>query len=973
MKVRQQIDLDEAQRSVVERDGGPLLVLGGPGSGKTHTLEQRYLRLAGTGDLAPHRILMLCVNRRYSQDAKDRLVWALPQRATIEVPVYTWHALAYHLVSRYYPHLKYREAPVLLTGPEQWGVVRHLMTQDRTSDWPHWRERLGERAFVDEVADFCLRVQQRRMPAEELQAIAETRVDWAEVVAFYGRYQRYLKDESRLDYAGLINAAADLLTEDEGVRETLHARFPHILVDDAQEMSPSQLGLLESFDTSRLVAAADPDSGIEAFRGAEPDWVAGFEGRFGGSRTHLPRTYRLGEEFLAGALHLIEDNDPQAAHRPLEAASHDTSADARAYSSISEEADAIAAELRRLHLEEQTPFEEMAVLVSQPHQLLGPLEDALRRREVPFESASGDRPVSTEPAVAAFLDLLRIASRTEGWEEKVPQVLTSPLIGMGFADRRRLERQAWQQGRSFFDVVEESEETDEFRRLRDLASRHLDRVDECFWEVYQQSRYYQGLVEAARKDPSSDASGVLDSLVAFTHALGRFVERRHGRGSVAEYLTEAARADFGGDPWLARPEEGGRVTLTTYHASRGREWDVVVVAGCLDAWIPKGRRAQGLFDPFALETPDLTGREVEALAEDRRTFYVAATRARARVRFTVAPGAGGKGQPSRFLTDLFGSPPPEAEPEPIAPLTFAEMRASLRRTLDDAQTSGAEKLAAAVALSETPGVDPSRWYGRWDWTEGAVPLIEDEFATSYSRLGTYENCGLQYLLQSVLGLDETSTHSMKFGTWMHALFEALGRQEITNRRDLDAAYDGLFDPAVFPSASVARNYRRYGEKILETFLKHEMGRFPVEVEFGFKDFRVGRARFRGRIDRIDRIGNNLTLTDYKTSRSAATAQEAADSLQLAIYTAVAKEHPKLKELGEPATARLVYPGATFASGDPIVRCQSPDEAKEVIEVRLPQIIDSVLEEDFRPSPEAECRWCQMKPLCPLWHGDEVTR
>src|SRR5918999_5769214 len=124
---------------------------------------------------------------------------------------------------------------------------------------------------------------------------------------------------------------------------------------------------------------------------------------------------------------------------------------------------------------------------------------------------------------------------------------------------------------------------------------------------------------------------------------------------MGEYLAGAARADFGADPWLppaSRSIPG--VALSTFHGAKGREWELVIVAGCLDNWIPKGKRAQGLFDPLALEVPDVATRALEAVAEDRRTFYLAATRARSRVLFTVAPHNGSRPKPSRFLIELAG-------------------------------------------------------------------------------------------------------------------------------------------------------------------------------------------------------------------------------------------------------------------------------------------------------------------------------
>ena len=198
--------LSSDQVEVVTHDGGPLLVLGGPGTGKTRALEERYLRLASSPGLAPHRILFLCTNRRYSMEAKDRLFGALEQTAVVDVPVYTWHALAYHLVSRNYPALGYREAPVLLTGPEQWGKVRELLQAESPVDWAVWGDRLRDRAFVDEVADFCLRVTQRLMGSDDLAALARHRPEWLPVTRFYETYQAELRKDSRLDYAGLIAA-----------------------------------------------------------------------------------------------------------------------------------------------------------------------------------------------------------------------------------------------------------------------------------------------------------------------------------------------------------------------------------------------------------------------------------------------------------------------------------------------------------------------------------------------------------------------------------------------------------------------------------------------------------------------------------------------------------------------------------------------------------------------------------------------
>jgi superfamily I DNA/RNA helicase/RecB family exonuclease len=966
--------LDEvSQRAVVDHREGPLLVLGGPGTGKTTSLEKRYLRLAQEDGLAPHRILFLCTNRAYSMDAKDRLIRELPHVATIEVPVYTWHALAYHLVTRNYPKLGYREPPVLLTAPEQWGVVRELLAAEKPVDWPTWGDRLRERAFVDEVADFCLRVEQRMMSDGDLSGLISFREGWEEVVRFYSRYREYLSKESRLDYAGLIAASVRLLEKDDQVRGSLQQRFAHVLVDDGQEISFGERELLMRLAGPQLVVAADPDSGIETFRGAEPDWIYGFEKWFGPhEQITLQTTHRLGEPARTAALKLIENNDPVPLHRSTEAADHETTMEARLYSSASEEVESIARELRYLHLAEGVPWGDMAVLISQPSFLLSNLTRSLERWEVPFSPMSRDRPLASEPSVACFLDLVRVALGAEGWESVLPNLLTCPLIGLDYPTRRRLERDAWQQRRSLIDLIEEVEETAEFRRLRDIVRANASRADQCFWEVYSASTHYKNLTAEAVTDSNHRSNEELDALVAFSHALGRFVERRHGRGSISDYLAEATRADFGGDPWLP-PNQSAKtdaVSLLTFHSSRGRGWHTVFVAGCLDAWIPKGRRAQGLFDPFSLEIPDAVDREIEAVADDRRTFYVAATRARARTVFTVSPGPSGRGRPTRFLAEL-GIPVTIAEAMDLPPLTFGELRSRLRKQLGTDTATRSEKIAAVTALAEVPGIEPSRWYGRWEWTEGSVPLtIEGKLRTSYSRLDHFQNCGLQYVLQSVLGLDPTSSEAMKFGTWMHSLFQAVHDGVINDPKTLLREYRTMFDEKVFPNAAIANQYRRDGERMLEVFWKHEFNQKNVTSEHKF-EFPYGDSILRGRIDRIDQVGNTLKLTDYKTARWTPSYKSAKESLQLAIYILAARTDEGLKSIGTPKLARLVYPGRLDRSGKPTALCQTDEDADKVLET-LPQLIQDVIDEKFNPSPEADCFFCRMKPLCPIWPaGREV--
>lgn len=1006
------IDLDAAQQAVVGHGPGALLALGGPGTGKTRVLEERFVRLA-TDETTPDRILLLVPNRTQKMALQARLTRRLLDEgrdALIEVPVYTWHGLAYHLVSRHYDKLDYSEPPVLLTSPEQWGAIRDALAAENEANWPNHKHLLNNRGFVDEVVDFFIRVGQRAMDPPELEPLARVRPAWAELIAFYKRHHTQLRQRSRVDYPTLLRDAVELLANYDEVRASLQQRFQHVLVDDGQELALVQqrlLHFLTGFTTDgsqerSLVLVGDPDSAIETFRGAEPDWIDDFAKEFGEHDTvTLATSYRLGPELGDATLRLIARNDTRD-HRPAEFAGAAT-LEVRRYASLAVEVEAVAREIRMAHLNDKVPYEDMAILLTSPRAMLPPLERALDTLEVPFSISAPDRPLAREPIVRAFTDLARLAFADEPDAEDIAQLLRSPLIDLDDSSVRELERVARISGRLLAEVIEDPPEIDgdpeapgriaELVELRDLLRAKKDApADEAFWVVWDRSQLCRDLQERARRGLDDPAHRDLDALVAFSHALGRFVERRRGTGTFTQYLDAIDRADFGSDPWLPPERSGGGVNVVSFHGAKGKEWSVVAVAGVVEGSIPKGRRATGLFDPYFLDETDPVRRSRRNEMEDRRVFYVSVTRAKSRCIVTTSPGPSRRGEPSRFIEELAGEMPEMEGGVDLPPLTFAEAAARHRKMLADTSAAPAERLAALAAIAEICRLDPScisaqpsEWWWRWDWTEGAIPLRVqqqqteqdddvplDKLRTSYSRISTYDNCGLQYLFSVALGFDPESSHNMAFGSWIHKIFEEIeaGKFAVGDWDALWTRYRELFDMNVFPNKAMGRQFWRDGQIMIERYIKYLKPGQAVQAEKKFEVFLDGH-KITGRIDRVDQRVNKIIISDYKTSRHPVQFNEARESLQLAIYHLAARSDEELSALGEPGLMQLIYPGAPLSRGQVADRSQTPEQAEKALK-RLPALMEGVLAEDFRPDPEADCQWCKFKPLCPLWsEGKEL--
>ena len=1017
------VDLDDRQQAVVGHGSGPLVAYGGPGTGKTPVLEERFVRLAEESECSPDRILFLVPNRAQKMALQHRLTTRLltgSRKALVEVPVYTWHGFAHHLVTRHYDRLAYPEPPVLLTSPEQWGFVRDALgAEGAEANWPHHRHLLRNRGFVDEVVDFCIRAEQRLLDDTQLDALAAARPAWSALVRFLKGHRRKMRDRSRVDYPTLLADAAELVAQHDDIRSALHRRFLHVLVDDGQELALVQQRLLhfvaglESPDSAgrSLVVAGDADSAIETFRGAEPGWIDDFEKEFGPHETvTLMTSYRLGEEAGGAALALIGRNGP-GEHR-FDRFAGDTSLEVRRYANLATELESIARELRLTHLREHIPYEDMAILLTSARSMLPPLERALDGLEVPFSVAAPDRPLAREPVVRAFDDLASVAFGDETSAEDVVELLRSPLVGLDDSAIRDLERLARLRGLPLTDVLEgvagdDEVDPDARERVKELlelraalAAKRDAPADEAFWVVWERSRLCRELQAEARRDFGGPANRDLDALCAFSQALSRFVERRHGDESTYVHYREAIdRADFGSDPWLPPERSGGGVQVLSFHGAKGRQWQVVAVAGVLEGAVPKGRRATGLFDPYYLDEPDPVARSKKNEMEDRRVFYVAVTRASRRCVVTTSPGPTRRGEPSRFIEELTGSIPEPEPPAAMPPLTFSEAAARHRKVLADTSAPPAERVAALAAIARICALDPGctsaqprEWWWRWDWTEGALSIREqqggdgaadlplDKLRTSYSRISTYDNCGLQYLCAVALGLDPDSSHNMQFGSVIHKVFEEL--ENGTLPVEPKAAYERYHElfkgiASQFPNKAQARQFYREGQLMIERYGRYLKPGTAAVAEASFKvDFEG--HRIAGRIDRVDKIGRNIVISDYKTSKSVAGWEEARTSLQLAIYYlaattpgAIEPPGPDLTELGEPAAMQLIYPNVPPSRGDVQKRSQKPEEAQEVLK-RLPALIEGVLAEDFRPNPEADCKWCKFKPLCPLWsEGKEL--
>ena len=1061
--------LDDAQRRVVEHDGGPLLVLAGPGTGKTTTLVEAIARRIDSG-ARPDEVLALTFSRKAAEQLRAR-VTARVGCTTAASLGSTFHSFAYGLVRQHSSPELY-DAPLrLLSAPEQDVVLQQILTTAPESVvWPESvRGALGTRGFASEVAQVLARAQEKGMGFEALARLGEAEglPELVAAAAFMEQYDIVTADQNYLDYPGLIATAVRMLQDPElPVRDLLRQQYHHVFVDEYQDTDPAQVALLQAIagDGRDLVVVGDPHQSIYAFRGAEVRGILEFPDRFrqvdGGpaDTVVLGTTRRFGPRILRAAS-AVAARLPLQGALPAEALAaflHPETAhpspgrvDLVTFDTERAEAEQLADLLRRAHLEDGVAWSDMAVLVRSGRTTIPPLRRALAAAGVPVDVASDDTPLVREPAVAPLLDALAAVVAYDVDDPQEPSyvdaqraqgLFASPLAGLDATDVRAVARRlrgreliaARDEGRSprgsaellrsalfdptaFDDLRDPLPGEQRAAALADLLARTRARfdegasVEELLWSLWDATSWPERLRAAIGRGGLAArlAHRDLDAVVALFDAAARAEEAR-GHTGPASFLDTLRAQQIPGDTLAERGIRDEAVRLLTAHRAKGLEWPLVVVAHVQeDSWPDLRRRAtllradligtQGLVPPTSTR---------ELLADERRLFYVACTRARERLIVTAVASSDDEGeQRSRFLEELFpdveGHRIDHVAGRPKRPLSLVGLVAELRRTVADPDQPEALREAAAVRLARlaaghragelrVPAADPATWWGIRDWTRSDEALLDEAVAVpiSASALTGLVTCPAQWFLHHEAGGERLTTQAQGFGNVVHALADRIGRGEEEVTPDLVerlmAHVDEVWGRVPFRTPWSGERERAEIEAALHRFLVHTGRAGARRLVTTEQQFRTDvslpdgqRVVLHGYADRleIDHEGR-VVVIDLKTGKTAVTGEDLALHPQLGLYQ-LAAEHgafdglltdlPEAKRPTEAGGAELWQLRQELRTGMKVQLQppQQPDaDGVRQVERQLMDAVTRLRDEEFPARPGSQCDHCDFIRFCP---------
>ena len=623
--------LTAAQLAAVEHVDGPLLILAGPGSGKTRVVTQRIAHLLAEG-ISARQILALTFTNKAAAEMRSRVEKLAPRQ-----PVWmgTFHGFCARLLrlnaalvglSENYSIYDMDDShKLLMAAIEDEGVDLSHVSPDSIGHAISWAKN-----------NLITPDRYTGSKGRQLGGIVER---------VYPAYQRRLLRANAVDFDDLLMHVASLLRENPEVRAKLDERYRYILVDEYQDTNLAQYAIVRalSIDHPNLAVTGDPDQSIYGWRGANLSNILEFEKDFPSVKVvRLEQNYRSTKAILRVADQLISHNVRRKKKALFTDNPEGAAARLNCYPTQRDEADDIAAQIARaVHSGKRRP-RDFAVFY-RINALSRQIEHALREHVIPYQIVNGVEFFQRKEIkdVLAYLHLINNPRS----DVALLRIINTPTRGIGKSTVVKLQDHARKQSLPLLDAAREAGLVEGlakksavsvakfvamFDRLSEVATSHVEAI---VGRVLTETGYRE-VLENSESEEDQERLANLEELLT---AAREFDMRNPGQGHLEQFLEETSLvADT--DAWES---ESDKVTLMTMHAAKGLEFPAVFIIACEQGLLPHERSRN----------------DEEKVEEERRLLFVGITRAEEELQLSYADYRMFRGQaaptiPSPFLMEL---------------------------------------------------------------------------------------------------------------------------------------------------------------------------------------------------------------------------------------------------------------------------------------------------------------------------------
>lgn len=592
--------LNPQQREAVSHGKGPLLVLAGAGSGKTRVITYRIAYLIGELGVRPSNILAVTFTNKAAAEMLHRVDELVPPTGGARPWIGTFHSTSLRILRRYADRLGYTKSFAIYDTSDQMTLVRRCMRELNVNP-----EAFPARSVLSRISN----------AKNELIGPVEyekTNLDFfgARVSEIYRLYQKKLREFDAMDFDDLIGNYVQLLEQHEDVRNELHDRFQHLLIDEYQDTNRAQYALVKLLagKDGNIVAVGDEDQSIYRFRGADIKNILNFEGDFPGAKIiKLEQNYRSTGNILDAATGVVSNNVARKGKKLFTEGGSGEPVRIVTCSNDREEAQFVLEKISGLR--GRYKLTDFAVLFRTNAQSR-PFEDELRRANIPYSVVGGVK-FYERAEVKDILSFVRVTVRPHD-TPAIERVINVPTRGIGDTTVATLTETAAAQDVSLWTVIEgdlaglparAAKAVREFREIvHDLQRASSNPIPEFVDYVLVRTGYRRMLQESKDLQDESREEN-LDQLLDSA----RDFYEENPQSTIADWLDSLTLMSD-----LDRYESGKGVTLMTLHAAKGLEFRIVFLVGMEEGILPHSQSTD----------------QTEDIEEERRLCYVGMTRAR---------------------------------------------------------------------------------------------------------------------------------------------------------------------------------------------------------------------------------------------------------------------------------------------------------------------------------------------------------
>jgi len=875
--------LNTSQKQAVDTIDGPVMVIAGPGTGKTTILTLRIANILLKTDTAPENILALTFTESGVYAMRKKLV-ALIGNAGYRVRIYTFHSFCNDIIQQYPEYFPRIIGGVSIEETEQISIIESIITKNTYTDLKPFgdplyyvshvlhtiRDLKREGISPDALREFIER-QSRDIESNEeyynkktgaLKSVYQT-LDkkirrTAEMCDVYAAYQAALLDKKKYDFEDMILEAVSALEQDNGLLQILQEEYQYLLADEHQDTNNAQnkiLELLASFhDSPNLFIVGDEKQAIYRFQGASLENFLYFKGRFADAALiTLETNYRSTQAILDSSHELISNNvvDDPMLRIPLVAGNRGAGVPIRTYPFSEEryEQQFIVQDIQK-RVSEGTDPAEIAVLYRNNGDVKKILP-YLEQTDIPF-TVHADRSLLEERDAMRLILLLRAAAQPLD-DAVFARVLHMDFLNVHPVDVHKIVRYAATNKKPIIDVLLDEQVVQNELDAKDavlllsvgkLFSNWIQRIrDEAPLPFFESLFKESGLLEhILSHDASYERLAVVDSLFREFQK----VQTAKPFATIDDFLehitlleTYAVRV-----PMRARGTKSG-VALMTAHRSKGLEFEYVYIMGVTDKrWGGKQNRSYFVLPFDALSD---TVRD----ADERRLFYVALTRAKHEAIISYAEQSidGRALLPSQFISEL-----------------KQELVSYEDTALIEAASPG---LYGAYTLTPKPTAKSMH-------DTAYIQALFLEQSLSVTALNSYLNCPWQYFFMNLIRLPRTYNKHQQYGSAVHdalkKFFDLYATGESVPFKTLDTFFKESLEHYVADEVLREELYLK-GTASLTAYYQTHKDSWPRElrtefavygVEFSFKEANI---TLTGKLDKVEFIdGHVVNVVDYKTGK-----------------------------------------------------------------------------------------------------------